>query len=131
MHLNVKDCTAYYCTQAGGGGDYFHGIAHQRGYGFFGELRRYISPLAIRASRYLGTHLLNTGKNVINDVASGTSFRDSARNRFRETSTQMKSDFLNKLQQGTGKKAIKRKRKRKSNQTKGKRRKVRQKDVFS
>lgn len=131
MHLNVKDCTAYYCTQAGGGSDYFHGIAHQRGYGFFGELRRYISPLAMRATRYLGAQLLNTGKNVINDVASGTSIKDSARNRFRETSTKIKSDFLNKLQQGQGKKAIKRKRKKNSNQSRSKRCKVGKSDVFS
>ncbi|GFS58226.1 uncharacterized protein F54H12.2 [Trichonephila clavipes] len=91
MHLSKKDCKLYYQHQVGG--NYFQGSPYQRGYGFFGDLRRYITPLALRAGKYLGNHLLRTGKNVVHDVAGGTSFKDSARNRLRETSKQIKDDF--------------------------------------
>lgn len=134
MHLNVKDCEAYYCAQVGAGGGrgpYFHGVLHQRGYGWFGDLRRYLQPIAIKATSYLGKHLLNTGKNVISDVTSGSSFRDSARNRFRETSTKVKKDLIDKLQHGSGKKTIKRKRKRQSNHSQNKRCKSVRRDIFS
>ncbi|GFT57588.1 uncharacterized protein F54H12.2 [Trichonephila clavipes] len=92
MHLSKKDCELYYQHQVGG--NYFQGSPYQRGYGFFGDLRRYITPLALRAGKYLGNHLLQTGKNVVHDVAGGTSFKDSARNRLRETSKQIKDDFF-------------------------------------
>lgn len=82
--MNPKDCESYYCAQVGGGSNYFQGVTHQRGYGFFGDLRRYITPLALRAGRYLGKQFLQTGKNVISDVASGRSFKDSTRNRIGE-----------------------------------------------
>ena len=127
MHLNAKDCETYYCAQVGGGA-YFQGIPHQRGYGFFGDLRRYITPLAIRAGRYLGKQLLHAGKNVITDVASGTPIRDSTRNRLRETSNKIKQDIFQKLQQGKG---IKRKRQKRSCQSKAKRRKSTYRDIFS
>ncbi|GFR13524.1 uncharacterized protein F54H12.2 [Trichonephila clavata] len=98
MHLSKKDCELYYQHQVGE--NYFQGSPYQRGYGFFGDLRRYITPLALRAGKYLGNHLLRTGKNVVHDVAGGTSFKDSARNRLRETSKQTKDDFFRKLQEG-------------------------------
>lgn len=128
MHLNVKDCEAYYCAQVGGGGNYFHGVSHQRGHGFFSNLSRHISPIVLRAGRYLGKHLLHAGKNVIGDVASGASFRDSARRRLRETAKTVKDDVFQKLQQGKG---IKRKRKRKTGQKQKKRCKTQHKDIFS
>jgi hypothetical protein len=119
-------------SQVGGngghnGGNYFHGIPHQRGWGFFGDLRRFITPLALRAGRYLGKHLLHTGSNVLSDVASGSSLKDAARSRMRETSKKIKSDVFEKLQQGEG---IKRKRKRKKCQSKSKCRKTKR-DIFT
>lgn len=132
MHLSAKDCEAYYCIQVGGGGPYFYGIRHQRGYGFFGDLRRYLTPMAVKAARYLGRNLLYTGKNIIDDVSSGTSLKDSTRNRFRETSAKMKKDILDKLSQhGRGKKSIKRKREEKSRQIRSKRCKPAGGDIFS
>lgn len=133
MHLNAKDCEFYYCSQVGGGGgeNYFRGIAHQRGYGFFSDIRRFITPLALKAGRYLGKQLFQTGKNVIGDISSGTSLRDSARNRFRETTKKIKDDVFQKLkqQQGTG---IKRKRPAKKRQTSTKRcKKTTHKDIFN
>lgn len=128
MHLNAKDCEFYYCSQAGGGSNHFHGIAHQRGYGFFGDLRRYVTPLAIKAGRYLGKQLFQTGRNVMTDVAGGSSFRDSAQNRLRETSKKIKDDVFRKLQHGSG--GIKRKRQTKNRQMKTKRCKKTRKDIF-
>lgn len=131
MHLNVKDCEKYYCSQVGfGNGNYFHGIAHQRGYGFFSDIRRFITPLALKAGSYLGKQLFQTGKNVIGDISSGASLRDSARNRLRETTKKIKDDVFQKLrQQGTG---IKRKRPKGKRQTNAKRcKKTTHKDIFN
>lgn len=114
MHLNARDCESYYCAQVGGGDVYFRGISHQRGYGFFGDLRRYITPIALKAGRYLGRHLLHAGKNVISDVSSGEKFRDATRSRLRETTKKIKEDIFKQLQQGSG---IKRKRSKKSKQS--------------
>lgn len=120
MHLNAEDCESYYCAQVGGGP--FVGIPHQRGYGIFKDLTRFITPLALRAGRYLGKHLLQTGRNVITDVASGSSLKNSARNRIHETTRNIKDDIFQKFQEGRG--AIKRKRKKKIRHTRVKRRKV-------
>lgn len=60
--------------------------------------------------------MLETGKNVITDVTSGASFKDSARNRMREASKKIKQDIFNKIQHGHG--GIKRKGKRKKPQSK-------------
>lgn len=126
MHLNAKDCESYYCAQVGGGP--FIGVPHQRGYGIFKDLSRFITPLALRAGRYLGKHLLQTGKNVISDLASGSSIKRSARNRIQETTKKIKNDIFQKLQHGEG---IKRKRRKKSNQSRTKRRKTDHSDIFT
>lgn len=127
MHLNAKDCEQYYCQQVGG--NYFQGVGIQRGFGFFGSIRRHFTPLAITAGKYLGKHLLRTGKGVLTDLASGRSFKDSARSRIGETSKQIKEDILQRLQHGKG---IKRKYRQKSGQTKRKCRKITTRgDIFS
>lgn len=128
MHLNAKDCESYYCSQVGGGGIYFQGVPHQRGIGFFNDLTRFVSPILLRAGKYLGRQLLQTGKNVITDVASGSSIRSSTQNRLRETSRKRKNDFFQKLQHGKG---IKRKRNTKKTQLKAKSSKITRKDIFS
>lgn len=129
MHLNHKDCELYYCSQVGGGDNYFRGATYQRGYGFFGDLRRSISPLAMKAGKYLGAHLLRTGRNILSDVGRGSSFKDSAQTQLRETSKQIKEDIFKRLQQGRG---IKRKTKTKPNHSKSKRkRKTKSTDIFS
>jgi len=127
MHLNAQLCQNYYCEQVGG--NYFQGLtAYQRGSGLFGDIRRFVSPLAIKVGSYLGKHALRTGKNVLTDVASGKTFKESARSRFGETSKRIKADILQRLQHGKG---IKRKNKRKVAQTKRKRRKLTTGDIFS
>ncbi|GFR10295.1 uncharacterized protein TNCT_138001 [Trichonephila clavata] len=126
MHLSRKDCELYYQHQVGG--NYFQGAPYQRGYGFFGDLRRHITPLMFRAGKYLGKQMLETGKNVFKDYASGSSLKDSVRTRLRQTSKQIKDDFFQKLQQGKG---IKRRPVRKPKHSKAKRRNTNpQKDIF-
>lgn len=127
MHLNARDCEIYYANQVGG--NYFQGLtAYQRGSGLFGDIRRFVSPLAMKVGSYLGKHALRTGKNVLTDIAGGKTFKESARSRFGETSKRIKDDILHRLQHGRG---IKRKTKRKSIQTKRKHRKSTSKDIFS
>lgn len=128
MHLNAKDCEDYYCNQVGG--NFFQGHAYQRGYGFFGDLRRFITPLAVRAGKYLGKELWRTGKGVLTDVAGGSSLKDSARSHLGAASKRIKADVLHRLQQQHGK-GIKRKPVRKSVQCKKKRRKITTHDIFS
>lgn len=128
MHLNAKACESYYCAQVGGGDAFFQGMPHQRGYGFFGDLRRYITPLALKAGHYLGRRIWQTGKNVISDVASGSTIKDATRKRLKETSKQIKSDIFEKLHQhGRG---IKRRSTKRKHQSKKKRRKT-EPDIFS
>lgn len=127
MHLNAKDCESYCCAQIGGD-NYFDGIAHQGGHGYFRDIRWRISPYLFHADRYLGRQLFQTRKNLITDVALGSSFRDSARNRLREASKKIKNDIFEKLQHGKG---IKRKRRRNQNQSKAKLCKTTYNDIFT
>ncbi|GFQ64023.1 uncharacterized protein TNCT_13051 [Trichonephila clavata] len=91
MHLDQKACENYYLSQVqSGGGPYFHGVSHQGGYGMFSNLFRFITPIAMKAGKYLGKHILSAGSKVMSDDASGSSLKDSARSRFRETSKQIK-----------------------------------------
>lgn len=127
MYLCPKECENYYRAQAGAGSDYFRGIAYQRGYGFFGDLRRYITPMLFRTGRYLGKNLFQAGKNVMEDVVSGKGFKQSARSRLGETSAKIRKDIFERLQRGEG--GIKRKRRTNPRQTRVKRRKI-SRDIF-
>ncbi|GFS98097.1 uncharacterized protein TNCV_3849751 [Trichonephila clavipes] len=103
MHLDLKACENYYCAQVQtGGGPYFQGVSHQRGYGMFSNLFRFITPIAMKAGKYLGKHLLSAGSKVVSDVAAGASLKDSAKSRFRETTKKIKDDILHKIQTGSG-----------------------------
>ncbi|GFT01552.1 uncharacterized protein TNCV_270431 [Trichonephila clavipes] len=65
MHLDPKACENYYCAQVQtGGGPYFQGVGHQRGYGMFSNLFRFITPIAMKAGKYLGKHLLSAGSKI-------------------------------------------------------------------
>ncbi|GFW80302.1 uncharacterized protein TNCV_2944361 [Trichonephila clavipes] len=102
MHLDPKACENYYCAQVQtGGGPYFQGVGHQRGYGMFSNLFRFITPIAMKAGKYLGKHLLSAGSKVVSDVAAGASLKDSAKSRFRETTKKIKDDILHKIQTGS------------------------------
>ncbi|GFS40168.1 uncharacterized protein NPIL_350621 [Nephila pilipes] len=131
MELDRKACQHYYCMQVGGGGAYFQGASHQRGYGMFSNLFRYITPIAMKAGKYLGKHLLNTGSKVMSDVATGSSFKDSAKSRFRETSKKIKDDIIHKIQSGSGIKRKKSYKKNHSQRINRSRKKLKETDIFS
>lgn len=133
MHSRNKlcdeSCNAYYESQVGGGLEHFSGITHQRGYGFFGDLVRHIRPIALKTARYLGKKILSSGADVVSDIASGTSMRNSVKNRFNEATSQIKEDIFRKLQQqGRG---YKRKRVKNKKQTKPRSKKAKHRDIFS
>lgn len=130
--LHTKDCIHYYCNQAGGG-DYFKGVPHQRGFGLFGDIFRKISPFLLNAAKYVGKQLFHTGSKVVEDVAMGKSLKESAARRMKETGNRVKDDVIHKLQSGSG---IKRRcigKSGKSSKAKGKIRQKRkqQKDIFT
>lgn len=132
MRLDPHDCAQYYCRQIGHG-QYFQGAPYQRGYGLFGDIIRYVTPFVSKAGSYLGKQLLSTGTKVISDVASGKTFKQSTRERLKESGMKIKDDLLKKIQHGSG---IKRKSRVKLNSPKAKRRKFKtyqklRDDVFS
>ncbi|GBL93153.1 hypothetical protein AVEN_139119-1 [Araneus ventricosus] len=132
MHLDQKACENYYCSQVqAGGGPYFQGVSHQRGYGMFSNLFRFITPIAMKAGKYLGKHILSAGSKVMSDVASGSSLKDSARSRFRETSKKIKDDIIHKIQSGSGIKRKKSYNKNHSQRVKRSRKKLKEADIFS
>lgn len=125
--LDPTDCIHYYCNQQTGGGSYFSSeYPIQRGFGFFGNLRRYVIPLMLKAGKYLGKKLLSSGQGIIEDVSQGKSFRDAARDRLHESGRNIKEDILQKLQSGRGVKRLK-----STPKNQFKRRKRCTKDIFS
>ncbi|GBM15806.1 hypothetical protein AVEN_262956-1 [Araneus ventricosus] len=78
MHLDQKACENYYCSQVlAGGGPYFQGVSHQRGYGMFSNLFRFITPIAMKAGKYLGKHILSAGsKKVYTEIFPVASLSD-------------------------------------------------------
>lgn len=133
MQLDQKACESYYCQQIGTGNNnnYFQGTAHQRGRGIFSNLIKFITPIALKAGKYLGKHILHTGSKVMTDVATGSSFKDSARSRFRETSKKIKDDIIHKIQRGSGIKRKKFYNKSHSQRIKRSRKKFKETDIFS
>jgi len=123
----------YYSAQAQkGGGAYFSGRLFQRGYGgqrgrgigsIFGSLFRKALPFLTTASKTLGRAALKTGANVLSDTAEGGDFRNSLRNRMRETGGELKRNATNQVlralnsQTGAGKKRQNKRRKRSRSKT--------------
>jgi hypothetical protein len=72
----------YYCCQSGDGMPVFAGARYQRGHGIgslFSGLFRSIMPLIKKAAPIIGRKALEAGANIIGDVGSGRSFKDSAK----------------------------------------------------
>jgi len=69
----------YYTRQQNGGGDFpvYVGRARQRGHGLgdvFKKIWRFIAP----AFKSIAPHALRAGANIVEDVSSGNSWKDSA-----------------------------------------------------
>ncbi|GBO15549.1 hypothetical protein AVEN_196088-1 [Araneus ventricosus] len=125
--LQPEHCIAHYQNQIGNANPYFSSdFPIQRGYGFFSSLRRYALPLMMQAGKYLGKRLLTSGRNIVEDVSQGKSFRHAARDQIRQSGREITADILHKLRGGGG---VKRKKSMRSRQTK--RQKLSPTDVFS
>ena len=94
--LDTKRCIEHYQR----GGYFASDYPIQRGYGFFSALRRFAIPLLKTTGQYLGKRLLATGQDVLQDVSDGKSFKQAARNRFRESASVIKDDVVRKLKGG-------------------------------
>jgi hypothetical protein len=74
----------YYLQQSGNGLPIFHGSRGQRGHGLgsmLSGLFRSAFPMIKRGLANFGKHALKTGLEIANDVADGSSFKESAQSR--------------------------------------------------
>jgi hypothetical protein len=102
----------YYAEQAGSGMGGFAGVRYQKGDGFFGRLvSGTILPIVKKVLPYLGKRALNTGFNILGDVAEGEKLKSSVKRRLRETGERVGADAMAKVRDITGS-GKKRKRKR-------------------
>ncbi|GBO36460.1 hypothetical protein AVEN_216188-1 [Araneus ventricosus] len=96
-----EHCIAHYKNQIGNANPYFaFDFPIQRGYGFFSSLRRYALPLMMQAGKYFLKRLLTSGRNNIEDVSQGKSFRHAARDQIRQSGREITADVLRKLRGG-------------------------------
>ncbi len=73
-----------YYSRQNGGSPVFRGSLMQRGHGLGSILRglfRSALPLIKSGAKSLGEHALRTGLEIANDVADGSSFKESAKRR--------------------------------------------------
>lgn len=96
----------YYENQIGSGGgadgvrNVFVGSRWQRGSGigsFFAGLARSILPLFTRGLRAVGKEALRGGINVIDDIGNNINFKESVKNRFKESRDNLSEKAKQKL----------------------------------
>ncbi|GIY63401.1 uncharacterized protein CEXT_148621 [Caerostris extrusa] len=108
--LQPERCISYYQNQIGNGDPYFSSsFPIKRGYGFFSNLRRYALPLMIQTGKYLGKRLLSSGRNIVEEVSQGKSFRDAAKDQFFQSSREITTDIIPKLREGEPERLLKEK----------------------
>jgi len=59
MQFPLGDCTDHYCNQIGSGNYFQSAVNHQRGYGFFADVIRYITPIAKQGRAIFGKAFIN------------------------------------------------------------------------
>ena len=126
-----KACEEYYLNQCGHGMPVFYGAHIQRGHGIgsiFSGLFRSIFSMLKRVAPVIGKKALQTGIDIMSDVAAGLSLKESAKSRVTNALKEVISSFITtgNTQSGSG---FRRKRKR-SNKPKSSRKK-KSKDIFS
>ena len=110
----------YLDQQQGNGMPVFMGAPWMRGYGqvgfglggLFKSIARAVMPMVKVGAKALGKTALNTGVNVLNDVASGKDLKQAIKTRGKEALTDAKDKAINRLQTlaqtGSGKRTKKR-----------------------
>ena len=112
----MKYCCKYtnhYVSQSGGGGiPVFYGRRSQSGHGIgqiFSSLGRVALPFIKSAASYLGRKAVDTGKHILGDVIGGRNFKESLKERLKDTGMTVLSDVSERLQRGSGRRGRKRK----------------------
>lgn len=107
----------FYSEQAGSGLSPYSGqVRFQKGHGFFGRiLKGGIIPLLKKVLPYLGKQALAAGTDLVSELNSGTSLKDSTRKAMKRRMGDIADDALvkikSKLQEGEG---VRRKRRKKA-----------------
>ena len=113
----------YYRHQAGSGIGGFQGVRYQKGSGFFGRfVTGSVLPILKKVLPYLGKTALNTGENVLSDLANGEEATSSIVRRLKESRNRVGKDAEEKLKLLTGE-GRKRRNKRSTVKKKAKKRK--------
>lgn len=106
---NICPYEHYYKHQAGSGiGVIYKGAAHQRGHGigsFLGGLFRTVLPLLSSGAKVIGREAFNAGVGLLSDMVSAKPMDESATNRFKEVTSNLKrkaDDKLDKVMMGSG-----------------------------
>ena len=121
----------YYLNQCGHGMPVFYGARMQRGHGLgsiFSGLFRSIFPMLKRVAPVIGKKALQTGIDIVSDVAAGQSLKESAKSRVSDALKEGISSFIQteNIQSGSG---FRRKRKHSKKSKTSKKKKS--KDIFS
>ncbi len=121
----------YYLNQCGHGMPVFYGARMQRGHGLgsiFSGLFRSIFPMLKRVAPVIGKKALQTGIDIVSDVAAGQSLKESAKSRVSDALKEGISSFIQteNTQSGSG---FRRKRKHSKKSKTSKKKKS--KDIFS
>ena len=101
----------YYLTQSGNGLPVFQGSIGQRGHGLgsmLSGLFRRALPMIKSGLASLGKHALKTGLEIANDVADGSTFKDSAKARVLPGIKRFAQSDIFSNQSGSGKRRRKR-----------------------
>lgn len=98
---------SYYLNQAGSGvGQVYAGAPYQKGHGigsFMSSVWKTIMPLFRSGAKHVGTEILKTGANVLNDIAvDNATPKESFRKRAREASQNLSSKLNTKIMKMTG-----------------------------
>lgn len=98
------DWSSFFTSQHGRGQkQYFVGSKYQRGFGFLGNVARFLTPIARNIASSAGHEGLAAGQRVLSDIAQGRDLRDAVR----EHSRQGLTNLTDKLQQcGKGKRSL-------------------------
>ncbi|KAF4529668.1 hypothetical protein B566_EDAN017509 [Ephemera danica] len=105
---------SYYVNQAGSGiGPVFQGAAHQRGFGFFGNLFRAVFPLFKSGAKAIGTEALNAGFGLLRDKINQKDLKTSLKERMRDAGNNLMSKAEQKIDhmQGSGYKCCRKRKK--------------------
>lgn len=107
----------YYLEQAGGQvHTVYSGRRYQRGSGIgaiFGKLFRFALPLVKKGLKAVGREALRAGTRIFEDVDNNVPVRESFRNRFTESRTNLRraaTDKISTMMHGSGYKSLPRKR---------------------